>query len=389
MTSRFASTASAFQATAKRKWFILAAFRIGALALAATEAGFAPGEFRAGIPLWAPLLAASVYTLFKVAHPLRWYQTTRSEIALTTLDLAVCLGLILISGQIHMAFAKYTLAPVLTSALLRPPRTTLVVALATASYYTAIFFEFPLPVAIGNLNSILAMYFTALGLTALLPYTINSLSGKDLQSKTMLDERLQVGREIHDGLCQMIYGLRWQVQKLLRDADCTARLALHLKQLAGLLDDAEKEARGYIGLLRTIRDTRPFLSQLSEFLEHLKSDTGMGYRLEAEDGEPDLDGLVHMEALHICEEALRNAAKHSRANLVTVVVRSPNGLLHVDISDEGCGFSRTDPRESYGLAVMKERAEAIGGRLTVLSAPGMGTKIHMEVPRRWSLELTQ
>ncbi len=382
-----ASTRSSWLAAATQRRFILAAFRIGALALAALEVELSTAELRPGIPTTTVLLAAAVYTLFKIAHPLRWYQRTASEIALTTLDLAACLALLLISGQIHMAFAKYTLAPVLTSALLRPPRTTLVVATATASYYTAVFFQFPLPVAVGNLNSILAIYLTALGLTALLPYTINSISGKNLQSKTMVDERLKIGREIHDGLCQMIYGIRWQVQKLGRDADVALRLRHQLEQLEGLLDSAEAQVRDYIGLLRTIKEDRPFLVQIEELLQNLRDKTGIEYRLTADGGEPHLDALVRVEALHVCEEALRNVAKHSAARMVTVTVRSPEKMLQVDICDDGRGFDRTHLPDSFGMAVMKERAQSIGGQIGVVSAPGSGTRIRLEVPRRCPLDL--
>ena len=92
---------------------------------------------------------------------------------------------------------------------------------------------------------------------------------------------------------------------------------------------------------------------------------------------------------------MTNIKKHSRAHNAQVKVKSVNNHLEVTIADDGRGFDalafHRDGVEAkgHGLAVMQERAESVGGRLRVLSMPGQGTEVQVEVPSksyrgRWS-----
>ena len=92
---------------------------------------------------------------------------------------------------------------------------------------------------------------------------------------------------------------------------------------------------------------------------------------------------------------MTNIRKHSEAHNVQVKVRSVDDHVEVSITDDGCGFDALafyrDGAEAkgHGLAVMRERAESIGGRFRVLSMPGQGTEVQVEVPSkshrsRWS-----
>ena len=80
----------------------------------------------------------------------------------------------------------------------------------------------------------------------------------------------------------------------------------------------------------------------------------------------------------VCAEALANAAKHSGARAVSVVVAQDAETLSVDVVDDGCGGA--DP-DGWGLRGLRSRVTSLGGRFSVVSARGAGTRVHASVPR--------
>jgi signal transduction histidine kinase len=83
----------------------------------------------------------------------------------------------------------------------------------------------------------------------------------------------------------------------------------------------------------------------------------------------------------IAQEALNNAAKHSSAKRITVLLERNGAELALSVSDDGCGFDPAQaPRGRWGMTTMRERAEAAGGRLLVDSSPGKGTAVRASVP---------
>jgi signal transduction histidine kinase len=90
---------------------------------------------------------------------------------------------------------------------------------------------------------------------------------------------------------------------------------------------------------------------------------------------------VELAAYFICSEALANADKHAQATEVRLVVQgSAAGALTIDITDNGIGGA--DYRTGSGLLGLQDRAEALGGRMTIVSPSGHGTHIPVELPTR-------
>lgn len=365
------------------KRLLLAVFRLGTLSLALIELGFddSPQAYLADVPL---AIIALSYTVFKLIHPFRWYASRLRGIALITIDVMVCAFLLFMPREIHTPFALYSLNPVLSSALLFPVGVTWITGGVSAIFYTSHFVTFNLTDFWQHLSSMFFPQLVALGLISWLPYVINSHVQQRERARAILEERLKLGRELHDGLCQTIYGLNLELQVLRRNINLTEGLDERLARLKELLDKAEKEARGSIELLRSFNTDHSFLPQLEDSLRHLDHESGIGYRLDATQEEPHMDDLVKLEVLYICEEALRNVAKHSRATQVTVRVRASNGYLRISIADDGRGMALDGPAKGHGLNIMKERVESLGGRFQIISSPGAGTEIRLEVPRKCS-----
>ncbi len=91
---------------------------------------------------------------------------------------------------------------------------------------------------------------------------------------------------------------------------------------------------------------------------------------------------VEAEALRIAGEALANARKHAACRAVRVTCAYGRRALRLEVRDDGRGFDpdRAAANGHFGLVGMRERAGAIGARLTVESAPGRGTAVRLELP---------
>jgi signal transduction histidine kinase len=93
---------------------------------------------------------------------------------------------------------------------------------------------------------------------------------------------------------------------------------------------------------------------------------------------------VERELLRIAQEAVTNVERHACARRVCVSTRCEHDWLVLEVSDDGVGL-RLSPEEAvsqgrYGVLGMRERAESVGGRVSVQSAPGRGTVVRCAVP---------
>jgi two-component system CheB/CheR fusion protein len=88
------------------------------------------------------------------------------------------------------------------------------------------------------------------------------------------------------------------------------------------------------------------------------------------------DNAVAVHLFRIAQEAVTNAAKHGKPSRISILLRSgPEGLT-LSVTDDGCGFSRTDGvHKGSGLSIMRYRAAAIGAVLSIEDAPGRGTRV--------------
>ncbi|MFC1864617.1 sensor histidine kinase [Chloroflexota bacterium] len=228
----------------------------------------------------------------------------------------------------------------------------------------------------------------ALCLTAALPYLINVNLRQRLESEDILRERQRLSREIHDGTVQTTSALHWQAQLVYRRL---AEMGIDLgevTELARLAAKAYQDSRESMELLRNYTGDGSFLPHIRDYIEHLKQDNNIEFFIDVETGEFHLEAPVELQLLRICQEALTNIRKHSEAYNIEVKVKSVKNHVEVSIADDGIGFDvpayyrDCAQTTSQGLAVMRERAESIGGGLKVLSMPGQGTEIQVQVPAK-------
>jgi PAS domain S-box-containing protein len=214
----------------------------------------------------------------------------------------------------------------------------------------------------------------------------DALRDSEQRLRHSLEERIRIGRDLHDGIIQSIYavGLALGDCRRLIDDDpgqARARLAETIKDLNGVI----REVRGFIeGLEPEALKGREFRTALDGVASQLGVSDRAGWTLDVD---PDAaNGLSSKQVaglLQIAKEALSNALRHSRAVHVKATLTTVAGgeQTQLEISDDGCGFDQAHPsRTGLGLRNMQARAEEMAGRFAVRSAAGQGTTVRVTLP---------
>lgn len=203
----------------------------------------------------------------------------------------------------------------------------------------------------------------------------------------VLEERERIGMDLHDGIIQSIYavGLALDYARVSLEED-PEESQQKIEQAIDGLNKTIRDIRAYILDLRP----RQFVGQdLMDGLQRLVDEYRTNTLADASLVGPE-DKLVglpasHATALfHICQEALANVAKHSRARRTDIHLWTTRDRVLLEIADNGQGFDirKMSVTLGHGLSNMHVRARKVGGDVEITSAPGEGTTVLAWVPRR-------
>ena len=214
----------------------------------------------------------------------------------------------------------------------------------------------------------------------------------ELRLETRVSERTRIARDLHDTLLQSFQGvlLRFQAAVIvLPDRPTEAKQVLeHAIDEAA---DAITEGRDAVHNLRLATgaadDLAVAIGSLGKELTAMSADgttAPAGVDVSVEGTARNLHPLVRDEVYRIAGEAVRNAFRHANAQRIEVEIRYDDRRLRVRVRDDGRGIQPAvlegDRPGHFGLPGMRERAEIIGGRLTVWSEGGLGTEIELTIP---------
>lgn len=196
-------------------------------------------------------------------------------------------------------------------------------------------------------------------------------------------ERNLLARELHDSIAQSLAFLKIQVQ-LMRDA-LRSGDAQQVQSVLGEIDEGVRESYGDVRELllhfRTRANAEQFEPALQTTLRKFEHQSGIKASLQMRGQGLPLSPDLQIQVLHIVQEALSNVRKHARASQVWLdVQQQPHWRF--EVRDDGIGFDPEDQGrgESHvGLRIMAERAERIGARLELLSTPGRGSSVVLEL----------
>jgi signal transduction histidine kinase len=189
------------------------------------------------------------------------------------------------------------------------------------------------------------------------------------------DTRRQLERDLHDGIQQRLVSLAVKARTIGTTTPRTAgamqgELSLLADGLQAALDELREISHGIHPAILSEAGLGPALKTLAR-----RSAVPVALELNLASR---LDEHLEAAAYYVASEALTNATKRAQASVVDMRVDGRGGGLTLSIRDDGIGGA--DPRRGSGIIGLKDRVEALGGTISVLSPSGRGTTLHVEFP---------
>ena len=212
----------------------------------------------------------------------------------------------------------------------------------------------------------------------------NYRSNCEAKRVDLIAERQSIGNEIHDTLAQTLVYTRMRTSLLLESIRTGNELMI--KKCAHDIDDAleisQKTARELITDFRSHMDPSGLLSALQSLTEQfcLRNNIALEYVNRVAHLELPLE--YEIQVFHIVQEALANIATHSGATHARLTVDFTSGYYVFTVKDNGSGGCTFTPVEGhYGMMIMRERAQRIGGEIELDSTKGFGTQLQLYFPK--------
>jgi len=200
-------------------------------------------------------------------------------------------------------------------------------------------------------------------------------------------ERRRIVRDLHDGIGQLLTGLKFQIEAI--DTDDPESIIFQVGQIKGAAADIIKEIRRVsfdlrptvlsdYGLVAAIRNITSALDKLTTTKIVFQNTSKFDIRFEKK---------LETHIFRIIQESLNNAIKYAKAKTIVVELQHNKEFLNITVKDNGIGFDlenvrREDyeQRKGHGLFNMSERSDFIKANFSIVTKPGKGTKIELQIP---------
>jgi len=202
-------------------------------------------------------------------------------------------------------------------------------------------------------------------------------------------ERKRLARDLHDQCGQVLAGVQYTLEALRADivvelpemsdhfdtiSNMVEQIGHNIRQVSTQLHPSVLDDFGLVPTLKWLAD------------EFQRQRPNIEVAVSSEPISDSLASDIGATIYRICQESLNNISKHAKASRITIHFGREEDQAVLKVTDDGCGFlveemmSRTAPSGHIGLHGMAERAQALGGRLVVRSAPGSGTSVEARIP---------
>jgi two-component system, NarL family, sensor histidine kinase DegS len=214
----------------------------------------------------------------------------------------------------------------------------------------------------------------------------SQMAGIEMIVNAQEAERQRLSRQMHDGPAQALsnFILQTEIAMRLLDAD-PAQAKDELGSLKTAAMSTFQKVRNFIFELRPMMlDDLGLVPTLRKYADAFKEQTGLDVSVTVTGSERRLEPYLEVMIFRAVQELLGNAARHSQATLIKVLVDLGNDFLRINVDDNGKGFDPDSLKEStnLGLKLIRERAEMLGGNFEIDSAVGSGSRISFTVPAK-------
>lgn len=203
----------------------------------------------------------------------------------------------------------------------------------------------------------------------------------------VLEERSTIARELHDSIAQSLSYSRIQMHRLkvfIEREEPREKVLQTVTELSEGIATAYSQLREVLTTFRLQINSSGLNGAVEETVEEFRNRTGIATTVTNELLGIELSPNEQIHFIHILREALINVEKHARAtNVLVRMMRSPEGGFVLKVEDDGIGIgSTTGKYKHFGLSIMRERAEALHGTLSVAPGHEKGTCVTLTVPER-------
>jgi PAS domain S-box-containing protein len=212
---------------------------------------------------------------------------------------------------------------------------------------------------------------------------LRELSARVLEARE--EEKAHIARELHDELGQLLTALKmdlgWLRERLPADAELAARVA----EMGSLLDRTVGSTRRISADLRPLMlDDLGLADAAAWLVEDFAKRSGVACKIDVSEDVQGVSKAVATAVYRAVQESLTNIGRHSGAKNAWVLLGATDGVVHVEIEDDGRGIAPEDlaKSRSLGLKGMRERIAFLGGSLDIGRAPRGGTRLKLTVPLR-------
>ena len=197
------------------------------------------------------------------------------------------------------------------------------------------------------------------------------------------NERLRIGQDLHDGLCQYLAALACAATSLRDDLAETSMQteAGNANEIAQGLRDAVVETRNLArGLVPVPLEDAGLVSALRGLAHSVTRLQGINCTVQSDDRVISHDEITATHFYRIAQEAISNAARHGRARNIAISLTTIGDRVGLQITDDGIGMPKVPNNHGMGLNVMNYRARLSGGELTIQEGPNGGTIVSCTAP---------
>lgn len=200
----------------------------------------------------------------------------------------------------------------------------------------------------------------------------------------LLEERARIAHDLHDGTIQSLYALGLELDMNASRPGMPDEVSSTLRTGIDRINDLIADIRGYITMLEAESPlAQPELARDLAFVIRQIVPPGVDTVVNITAAAlQELGARESEDLLYIAREALSNAVRHGAPTKVAIDLRQTADETALTIQDNGIGFDTANVRTGLGTVTMRTRTDRLGGNLSVLGIPGMGTTVRVSLPRR-------